>query len=134
VPDCVNESKGSAAGMARGRPWSVRSRRARNGFDFVPFDEGGFDVVDVLRVVAARHEVSPARVALAWLLGRRAVTSVIVGARKLDQLQDNIAASDLKLTEKDLADLDEVSKPQVSYPNWIQLGMAPTRTPAANRA
>jgi aryl-alcohol dehydrogenase-like predicted oxidoreductase len=111
------------------------SRRARNGFDFVPFDEEkGFDVVDVLRAVAARHGVSPARVALAWLLGQRAVTSVIVGARKLDQLQDNIAASDLTLTEKDLAELDEVSSLPIAYPNWIQAGMAPIRIPAANQA
>ncbi len=70
------------------------SRRARNGFDFIPFDEEkGFTVLAALRTVAARHEVSPARVAIAWLLAQRAVTSVIVGARKLEQLTDNIAAS-----------------------------------------
>ncbi|MCZ4602646.1 aldo/keto reductase [Streptomyces sp. Lzd4kr] len=111
------------------------ARRVRVGGDFVPFDEDkGFDVVDVLRTVAARHEVSPAQVALAWLLAQRAVTSVIVGARKLDQLQDNIAASDLTLTEKDLAELDEVSRPPVAYPNWTQEGFAPARIPAANQA
>ncbi|WP_199839272.1 aldo/keto reductase, partial [Streptomyces sp. NRRL F-5122] len=70
------------------------SRRAGNAFDFVPFDEEkGFTVLAALRTVAARHEVSPARVAIAWLLAQRAVTSVIVGARKLEQLTDNIAAS-----------------------------------------
>jgi aryl-alcohol dehydrogenase-like predicted oxidoreductase len=110
------------------------SRRARNGFDFVPFnEEKGFDVVDVLRAVASRHEVSPARVALAWLLSRTAVTSVIVGARKLDQLQDNIAASGLALTEKDLTELDDVSAPPVAYPNWIQAGFSPVRIPATNQ-
>ena len=91
-------------------------------------------MLDVLRTVAARHEVSPARVAIAWLLAQRAVTSVIVGARKLEQLTDNIAASDLTLTEQDLAELDEVSRPPVAYPNWIQEGFAPARIPAANPA
>ncbi|MGK5739303.1 aldo/keto reductase [Micromonospora sp. URMC 103] len=111
------------------------SRRARVGFDFVPFDEEkGFEVLDVLRTVAARHEVSPARVAIAWLLAQRAVTSVIVGARKLEQLADNIAASDLTLTEQDLAALDEVSRLPVAYPNWIQDSFAPTRIPAGNQA
>ncbi|MEV4293771.1 aldo/keto reductase [Microbispora rosea] len=111
------------------------SRRARNGFDFVPFDEEkGFRVLDVLRAVAARHEVSPARVAIAWLLAQRAVTSVIVGARKLEQLTDNIAAGDLTLTEQDLAELDEVSRSPIAYPNWIQEWFAPTRIPAGNLA
>lgn len=111
------------------------SRRATVGADFVPFDEEkGFKVLDVLRSVAARHQVSPARVSIAWLLAQRAVTSVIVGARKLEQLTDNIAASDLALTEQDLAELDEVSRPPVAYPNWIQEGFAPTRIPAGNRA
>ncbi|MFI7612062.1 aldo/keto reductase [Nonomuraea terrae] len=111
------------------------SRRALNGFDFVPFDEEkGFQVLDVLRAVAARHDVSPARVAIAWLLAQRAVTSVIVGARKLEQLTDNIAAVDLTLTEQDLAELDEVSRSPLAYPNWIQGWFAPTRTPAGNQA
>jgi aryl-alcohol dehydrogenase-like predicted oxidoreductase len=108
------------------------SRRARVGGDFVRFDEEhGFRVLDVLRTVAARHEVSPARVAIAWLLAQRAVTSVIVGARKLEQLTDNIAAPDLTLTEQDLAELDTASRPPVAYPNWIQEDFAPVRTPAA---
>jgi aryl-alcohol dehydrogenase-like predicted oxidoreductase len=111
-----------------------QARRVRSG-DFVPFDEeDGFKVLDVLRAVAARHEVSPARVAIAWLLAQRAVTSVFVGARKLDQLSDNIAASGLVLTERDLAELDEISRPPAAYPNWIQAGFAPARTPAANLA
>ncbi|MEU8058093.1 aldo/keto reductase [Microbispora bryophytorum] len=111
------------------------SRRARNGYDFVPFDEEkGFRVLDVLRTVAARHEVSPAQVAIAWLLAQRAVTSVIVGARKLEQLTDNIAAGDLALTEQDLAELDEVSRPPIAYPNWIQEQFAPVRIPAGNLA
>jgi aryl-alcohol dehydrogenase-like predicted oxidoreductase len=109
------------------------SRRAQNGYDFVPFDqEKGFDVLDVLKAVALRHEVSPAQVALAWLLSRRVVTSVIVGVRRMEQLRDNIAASDLTLTEQDLTELDEVSRPPLAYPNWIQDWFAPTRIPAGS--
>ncbi|QUQ62772.1 aldo/keto reductase [Kutzneria sp. CA-103260] len=107
------------------------TRRAKVGFDFVPFDvDRGVTIVDVVRAVAARHEVSPARVAIAWLLAQPAVTSVIVGARRTDQLADNIAAADLVLTEPDLAELDEVSRPATVYPNWIQEAFAPTRVPA----
>ncbi|HTU72103.1 MAG TPA: aldo/keto reductase [Trebonia sp.] len=109
------------------------SRRASAGRDFVRFDEeAGFKVVDVLRTVAARHQASAARVAIAWLLAQRAVTSVIVGARKLEQLTDNIAASGLSLSEQDLAQLDQVSRPPAAYPNWIQEAFAPARIPAAN--
>jgi aryl-alcohol dehydrogenase-like predicted oxidoreductase len=108
------------------------SRRARAGADFIPFDEEqGFKVLDVLRVVAARHDASPARVAIAWLLAQPAIASVIVGARKIEQLTDNIAASGMTLTAQDLAELDEVSRPPVAYPNWIQDAFAPTRIPAA---
>jgi aryl-alcohol dehydrogenase-like predicted oxidoreductase len=111
------------------------ARRVRAGGDFVRFDEAdGFKVLDVVRAVAARHEVSPARVAIAWLLAQRAVTSVIVGARKLEQLTDNLAASDLTLTEQDLAELEEVSRPPASYPNWIQEEFAPARIPAGSTA
>ncbi|MEV6605610.1 aldo/keto reductase [Kutzneria sp. NPDC051319] len=109
------------------------TRRARVGGDFVQFDlDKGYRIVDVLRTVAARHEVSPARVAIAWLLAQRAVTSVIIGARKLDQLADNIAAVDVALTEQDLAELDAVSAPPVAYPNWIQDAFAPSRIPAGS--
>ncbi|WP_326562223.1 aldo/keto reductase [Micromonospora sp. NBC_01796] len=107
------------------------SRRAQEGFaDFTPIDyERGHDVLDVVRAVAARHEVSCARVALAWLLAQRGVTSVVVGARRLDQLEDNIGASELTLTEQDLAELDKVSALPPAYPNWIQTAFAGARIP-----
>ncbi|MEV4813105.1 aldo/keto reductase [Micromonospora avicenniae] len=100
------------------------------GYEFPPIDrERGHDVLDVVRAVAARHGVSPARVSLAWLLAQRAVTSVIVGARKAEQLVDNMAATELTLTEQDLAELDAVSALPTAYPNWIQEMFAPTRVP-----
>jgi aryl-alcohol dehydrogenase-like predicted oxidoreductase len=108
------------------------TRRAKVG-DLIPFDEeAGHKVLDVLRAVAARHEVTPARVAIAWLLAQRAITSVFVGATKLDQLADNIAASELTLSEKDLTELDEVSRPPVTYPHWMQERFRPVRTPTGN--
>ncbi|MBM0232227.1 aldo/keto reductase [Micromonospora sp. STR1_7] len=107
------------------------SRSAQPGYtNFPPLDrERGFDVVDVLKGVAERHGVSPARVAVAWLLTRPAVTSVIVGARKHEQLVDNIAASDLTLTAQDLTELDEITKLPAAYPNWIQEAFAGVRYP-----
>ena len=94
----------------------------RKTFDFPPVDkEKGYDVVDVLLRVAKRHDVSAARVALAWVLANEAVTSVIIGARDLRQLDDNIAAVDLELTADDLKALDEVSRLPPAYPAWMDV-------------
>jgi aryl-alcohol dehydrogenase-like predicted oxidoreductase len=91
-------------------------------------------VIDALKAVAARREVSAARVALAWVLARPAVTCVIVGARRLDQLQDNLAALDLQLTAEDLAELNTASERQPPYPGWIQAYRADSRLPQPSRA
>lgn len=89
--------------------------------DFPPVDrERGWDIVDVLRDVAARHGVGVPRVALAWVLARPGVTSVIVGAKRPDQLTENLAAVDLVLTDEDLAELDAVSAWPAPYPDWGQ--------------
>jgi aryl-alcohol dehydrogenase-like predicted oxidoreductase len=88
---------------------------------FIPIDRArAFDIIDVVKVVAARHGVSAAQVALAWLLAKPAVTSVTVGARRLDQLSDNLAAVELTLADEEIAQLDEISALPPSYPNWIQ--------------
>ena len=92
----------------------------RSGFDFPIVDkERAWNVIDVLKQVARAHECSPARVALAWLLARPVVTSVLIGARKADQLQDNIAAVDLSLTADEIKQLDEVSALPQEYPGWM---------------
>nr|WP_272954568.1 aldo/keto reductase [Kribbella sandramycini] len=115
----------------RGGITDTASRRAQAGGDFVPFDEErGFDVLDVVRAVAKRHDASPSQVAIAWLLAQRTVTSVIVGARKVEQLTDNLGASDLTLTAEDLAELDAVSALPPAYPNWIQAGAEGLRYPS----
>ena len=89
--------------------------------DFPPVDrERGWDIVDALRLVAARHGVSVARTALAWVLAQPGITSVIVGAKRPDQLTENLAALDLELTEQDLADLDTAGALPVPYPDWGQ--------------
>jgi aryl-alcohol dehydrogenase-like predicted oxidoreductase len=94
-----------------------------------------YDTVDVLVDIAAgRAGVSPAQVALAWLLGRPAVTSLIVGARTDEQLRDNLAAADLTLTADEREALDKVSAPELVYPHWHQLATAKDRLGAADLA
>lgn len=71
--------------------------------------------------------MSPAQIALAWLIGRDAVTSVIIGGRTEDQFRDNLAAAGLKLTDEERELLDAVSLPPVLYPYWHQLWTAKDR-------
>jgi aryl-alcohol dehydrogenase-like predicted oxidoreductase len=90
------------------------------GFDILPFDkEQGFALVERMRAIAAGHGASVAQVAIAWLLARPAVSSVLLGASKLGQLEDNLGAADLKLTPEDIAALDAATTPAPVYPNWF---------------
>ena len=84
-------------------------------------------IVDVLVEIASARDVSGAQVALAWLLGRPGVTSVVVGARTEAQLEDNLEAADLKLTDDERARLDQVSAPNLLYPFWHQAQTAKDR-------
>lgn len=84
--------------------------------------------------IGASHGVSAAQVALAWLLSRPAVASLVVGGRAADQFRDNIAAVDLRLTPADMTRLNEVSKPPLIYPYWHQGQFAFDRFSAADRA
>ena len=94
------------------------SRRA--SFDFPPVDKGrAYDCVDAMRPIAQAHKVSVAQVALAWLLHQPRVTSVIIGAKRPDQLADNLAAAQVRLSADDLAKLDEVSRLPAEYPGWM---------------
>ena len=97
------------------------SRRTAADYpDFPPVDPGSaWDVVDALRAVADQHGVSPAQVALAWVLSRPAVTSVVVGAKRPDQLADSAGAADLTLSAQDVTELEAVSDPGGSYPQWV---------------
>ena len=91
-------------------------------------DEGKlFDIIDELVAVGEARGVSAAQVALAWLLGRPAVSTLIVGARTEAQLKDNLAAAELKLTDEERARLDKVSQPVLLYPYWHQSWTAASR-------
>ena len=92
----------------------------RVDFDFPPVDaERGYRVIDAMRPVAAAHDVSVARIALAWLLHQEVVTSVIIGAKRPEQLADNLAATEVKLTGEQLAALNEASRLPPEYPGWM---------------
>lgn len=93
----------------------------RSAMDFPPVDlEQGAEIISVLREIGAAHgDVSPSRVALSWLLHQDAVTSVIIGARKQDQLDDNLEAMDLKLSDDELKRLNKVSARFPVYPGWM---------------
>jgi aryl-alcohol dehydrogenase-like predicted oxidoreductase len=94
------------------------SRRAQ--FDFPPVDQARLPrVLAALREVAESHQVSVARVALAWLLTRPFVTSVIIGAKRPDQLADNLAAAALRLPPEHVKKLDEASALPPEYPGWM---------------
>ena len=92
----------------------------RTTFDFPLVDKPrAFRCVESMRPIAARHEVSVAQVALAWLLAKPWVSTVIIGAKSEAQLRDNIAASRVQLTPEDLKALDEVSQLPPEYPGWM---------------
>jgi aryl-alcohol dehydrogenase-like predicted oxidoreductase len=92
----------------------------RVAFDFPPVDrERAFNVIDAMRPIAEAHDVSIARVALAWLLHQPHVTSVIIGAKTREQLLDNTAATTLKLSADELAALGKVSALPPEYPGWM---------------
>jgi len=114
---------------ARGSAATSGTRFAEAG-QFVPFDrEVGYKVVDVLQQVAQRNGVSPARAALAWTLARPAVSAVIVGARRLENLEDNIKAVELTLPPEDTKQLDAVSDPGTPYPRWMVLQLDTAEDP-----
>ena len=92
----------------------------RLNFDFPPINqERAYDIIDAMEPIANDHGVSVARIALAWLLAKPAVTSVIIGAKNTHQLMDNINAVDLILTTGQLAELDRVSATPKPYPQWM---------------
>ena len=92
----------------------------RASFDFPVVDKArAFRVVDAMRPIAARHQASVAQVALAWLLSRAQVSTVIIGAKTPEQLTDNLGASGLVLTPEDLQALQEVSQLPPEYPGWM---------------
>ena len=102
------------------------------GLDFIPYDrERGHQVVDLLQSLAAGRGASPAQIALAWLLTRPAVSSILVGASKMSQLENNLAAASVTLDAGELAQLDAATTPPVPYPHWFTPRVADARAHAA---
>jgi aryl-alcohol dehydrogenase-like predicted oxidoreductase len=92
----------------------------RSNFDFPLVDkERTWKILDVIAPIAKAHNCSAARISLAWLLAKPVVTSIIIGAKRLDQLADNIAATDLQLTPDEFKQLDAVSALPPEYPGWM---------------
>jgi aryl-alcohol dehydrogenase-like predicted oxidoreductase len=111
-----------AGGLLSGK--YARDQDAADGrratFDFPPVNrDRAYDCIDAMKPIADARGVSVAQIALAWLLHQMVVSSVIIGAKRLDQLDDNIAASTVELTEQDLDALDQVSALPKEYPGWM---------------
>lgn len=93
----------------------------RSQFDFPPVNrDRAFDCIDAMKPIAEAHGCSVARVAQAYLLHKPGVTSIIIGAKKKAQLEDNLAAATLELSDDELAALDEVSQLPPEYPQWME--------------
>ena len=112
-----------AGGLLSGKYKSDNASRGegrRAKFDFPPVEPDRADrVIDAMSLVAQAKDVSIAQIAIVWLLHQRVVTSVIVGAKREDQLRDNIAATEVSLSEAEIAILDEASKLPAEYPGWM---------------
>jgi aryl-alcohol dehydrogenase-like predicted oxidoreductase len=92
----------------------------RTTFDFPLVDKGrAFKCVDAMRPLALQRQVSVAQIALAWILSKSFVSSVIIGAKSMDQLRDNVAASRVQLSAEEIKSLDEVSQLPPEYPGWM---------------
>jgi len=113
-----------AGGFLTGRytrqdPTGGKGRLA--SFDFIPFDkEKAYNLVDEIRKIAERRRGSVAQVALAWILSKQFVTSILLGASKPSQLEDNLGALNLNLSGEELDLLDKLTAPTPIYPNWFQ--------------
>ena len=106
----------------------------RSSFDFPPVDKSRFPaVLNALRAVSEAMGVSVARVALAWLLGREFVTSVIIGAKTLEQLKDDLAAVDVRISVEHTAQLDSASALPSEYPGWMVDWQNRDRTPSTTQ-
>jgi aryl-alcohol dehydrogenase-like predicted oxidoreductase len=120
-------ASGFLSGKYTPRTLSDRDNRI-SGFDLLPFDkELGFKLVERMRPIADAHSASIAQVAIAWLLSRPAVTSVLIGATKAHQLADNLKAADITLTAEQIADLDAATALPPVYPNWFIDRLADTQ-------
>jgi aryl-alcohol dehydrogenase-like predicted oxidoreductase len=120
---------GLLSGKFRRNADQPEESRHLNGWSEPPVrnEDRLYDTIEVLVDVAKAHEVSAAQVALAWLLSKPGVTSLVIGARTDEQLADNLKSADLVLSSEERAALDQVSTPDLIYPHWHQLATASDR-------
>jgi aryl-alcohol dehydrogenase-like predicted oxidoreductase len=119
----------------RGQSGPEGSRHLNNWGEPPIHDEDQlYNIIDALVEIAGNHKVSAAQIALAYMLGRPGVTSLIIGARSEEQLKDNLGAADVKLTAEERARLDKASQPRLLYPYWHQAKTAKERLSAADLA
>jgi aryl-alcohol dehydrogenase-like predicted oxidoreductase len=103
----------------------------RDNFDFPPIDkEKAYDIIDLMSEIGKTHKVSVAQVALAWMLKKPGITSIIIGAKKQEQLIDNIAATKVDFSEEEMKKLDEISALKSEYPAWMLERQAQGRMPS----
>jgi aryl-alcohol dehydrogenase-like predicted oxidoreductase len=112
-----------AGGLLSGkydRESSAKTGGRRDEFDFPPVNrERAFDIIDALKPMAESKGVSVAQLAIAWLLHQPVVTTVIIGAKRTDQLTDNLKATEVEFTTDELAQLEEISQLAPEYPGWM---------------
>ena len=112
-----------AGGLLSGkypRDQETTGKGRRGTFDFPPVDsERAYNCIDTMQPMAKQRNVSVAQIALAWLLHQKVVSSVIIGAKRLDQLDDNLAATNVELSDDELDALDAVSVLPKEYPGWM---------------
>jgi aryl-alcohol dehydrogenase-like predicted oxidoreductase len=119
----------------RGQSGPQGSRHLNNWGEPPIHDENQlYNIIDALVEIGSNHKVSAAQIALAYLLGRPGVTSLVIGARSEEQLKDNLGAGEVKLTADERARLDKVSQPRLLYPYWHQAKTAKERLSTADRS
>ncbi len=125
---------GLLSGKHRRNQAAPAGSRQLAGWDEPPIrdEDRLWAIVDTLVSIADDKGVSAARVALAWLLGRPAITSVVIGGRTEAQIKDNLGAADVKLTDEERTRLDDVSAPPILYPYWHQMRTAHDRLSTAD--
>jgi aryl-alcohol dehydrogenase-like predicted oxidoreductase len=106
-----------ASGFLTGKYTGENAEQGRRDhFSFPPVDlEQGDRIVEVLRNISSNRNATPAQIAIAWLLHQPKITSVIIGARRIEQFEDNIAAIEIKLSDEELKQLNEVSEPNTPF-------------------
>ncbi|MCX6284135.1 MAG: aldo/keto reductase [Bacteroidetes bacterium] len=139
VPMALSENLGImpwsplAGGFLSGK-FTRKTQKAGNSrrdeFDFPPVNkEKAYEIIELMQEIASAHGVAVARVALAWMLRKKGVTSIIIGAKKEDQLRENIASTTLMLTADEMSRLDYVSELGKEYPGWMVERQADGRVP-----